>query len=140
MDSAGLLKNRDRCPWHGLADGAWRARLLDQSHGSRLLHRRQNRRAEVRGAGQAVPLRDPFARPLWATPLGIGDRLHLFGKDGLTTVLKPGPSFEILRENTLWDPNLAIDQSVIDRETDSVRKPCTPNRRSWAPQRSTGRC
>ena len=88
----------------------------------------------------ATPLRDPFARPLWATPLGIGDRLHLFGKDGLTTVLKPGPSFEILRENTLWDPNLAIDQSVIDRETDSVRKPCTPNRRSWAPQRSTGRC
>lgn len=41
---------------------------------------------------------------VWATPLGVGDRLYLFGKDGLTTVLGAGPKFEILAENELWDP------------------------------------
>ena len=40
----------------------------------------------------------------WATPLGAGDRLYLFGKDGLTTVLRAGPKFEVLAENQLWDP------------------------------------
>ena len=40
----------------------------------------------------------------WATPLGVGDRLYLFGKDGTTTVLRAGPKFEILAENQLWDP------------------------------------
>jgi outer membrane protein assembly factor BamB len=41
---------------------------------------------------------------VWATPLGVGDRLYLFGKDGLTTVLRAGPKFEVLAENALWDP------------------------------------
>lgn len=40
----------------------------------------------------------------WATPVGIGDRVYLFGKDGLTTVIKAGPKFEVLAENQLWDP------------------------------------
>jgi outer membrane protein assembly factor BamB len=40
----------------------------------------------------------------WATPLGVGDRLYLFGKDGVTTVLRAGPKFEVLAENQLWDP------------------------------------
>ncbi len=40
----------------------------------------------------------------WATPLGAGDRLYLFGKDGLTTVVRTGPKFEVLAENQLWDP------------------------------------
>jgi outer membrane protein assembly factor BamB len=40
----------------------------------------------------------------WATPIGAGDRLYLFGKDGITTVLAVGPQFKILAENQLWDP------------------------------------
>lgn len=40
----------------------------------------------------------------WATPVGVGDRVYFFGKDGLTTVLKSGPEFEVLAENQLWDP------------------------------------
>lgn len=40
----------------------------------------------------------------WATPLGIGDRVYFFGKDGVTTVLAAGPKFEVLAENTLWNP------------------------------------
>jgi outer membrane protein assembly factor BamB len=41
----------------------------------------------------------------WATPLGLGDRVYFFGKDGLTTVLAAGPKFQILSENQAWDPD-----------------------------------
>ncbi|MFO0818248.1 MAG: PQQ-binding-like beta-propeller repeat protein [Pirellulales bacterium] len=59
----------------------------------------------------------------WATPLGVGDRIYVFGKDGLTTVLAAGERFEILAENRLWDPmSVKPDQSIIDRETDPRRK------------------
>jgi outer membrane protein assembly factor BamB len=40
----------------------------------------------------------------WATPLGVGDRIYFFGKDGQTTVIRSGPKFEVLAENQLWDP------------------------------------
>lgn len=40
----------------------------------------------------------------WATPLGVGNRLYVFGKDGTTSVLRAGPKFELLAENQLWDP------------------------------------
>lgn len=43
-------------------------------------------------------------QPIWATPVGVGDRVYFFGKDGLTTVLRSGPKFEVLAENQLWDP------------------------------------
>lgn len=39
---------------------------------------------------------------VWATPVGIGDRLYCFGKDGLTTVLATGPEFKVLASNELW--------------------------------------
>jgi outer membrane protein assembly factor BamB len=41
----------------------------------------------------------------WAAPLGFGDRVYLFGKDGMTTVLAAGPEFRILAENQLWEPD-----------------------------------
>gem|GEM_PF-230739 len=40
----------------------------------------------------------------WATPVGVGDRVYIFGKDGLTTVIAAKPEFELLAENQLWDP------------------------------------
>lgn len=39
----------------------------------------------------------------WVTPIGVGDRIYFFGKDGVTTVVKAGIAFEKLAENTLWD-------------------------------------
>lgn len=41
---------------------------------------------------------------IWATPVGLGDRVFFFGKDGTTTVLAKGPEFKVLSENQLWDP------------------------------------
>ncbi len=59
----------------------------------------------------------------WATPLGIGDRIYFFGKDGLTTVLASGEQYRVLAENWLWDPDaLEPDLSVIERETDPKRR------------------
>lgn len=39
----------------------------------------------------------------WVTPVGIGDRIYLFGKGGETTVIAAGPKFKVLAENELWD-------------------------------------
>ncbi len=41
---------------------------------------------------------------IWATPVGNGERVYFFGKDGQTTVIRTGPKFEVLAENQLWDP------------------------------------
>ena len=41
--------------------------------------------------------------PCWASPLGVGDRIYFFGKNGITTVLKAGPRFEKLASNRLWE-------------------------------------
>ncbi len=37
----------------------------------------------------------------WASPIGAGDRIYFFGKDGTTTVLKSGATFEKLASNPL---------------------------------------
>ncbi|QDV51553.1 outer membrane protein assembly factor BamB family protein [Gimesia fumaroli] len=38
----------------------------------------------------------------WATPVGLGDHIYFFGKNGATTVLKAGAEFEVVTENKLW--------------------------------------
>lgn len=48
----------------------------------------------------------------WATPVAIGDRLYVFGKDGLTTVLATGPEYKLISENQLWDPNEIPSESM----------------------------
>lgn len=40
----------------------------------------------------------------WATPVGVGEHVFFFGKDGRTSILKTGPEKEILDENRLWVP------------------------------------
>lgn len=63
--------------------------------------------------------REHYARRLscgacWATPLIVGDRLYVFGKDGETVVARTGPTFELLSEaNRVWpadDANPATEQ------------------------------
>ena len=40
--------------------------------------------------------------PCWATPVGAGDHIYFFGKDGVTTVIKTGPDFEKVAANRFW--------------------------------------
>ncbi|MCC9642465.1 PQQ-binding-like beta-propeller repeat protein [Rhodopirellula sp. JC740] len=58
----------------------------------------------------------------WATPLAIGDRIYLFGKDGLTTVLQAGPEFKVLAENQTWDPESLPKESSLPEEKDERRR------------------
>lgn len=46
----------------------------------------------------------------WATPLAVGDRIYLFGKEGITTVIAAGPEFKELASNELWP----ADQLPVD--------------------------
>ncbi len=43
-----------------------------------------------------------LAETCWATPVGIGDRIYFFGKDGGTTVLATGPEHKQLAVNRTW--------------------------------------
>ena len=43
-----------------------------------------------------------LAESNWATPIGIKNRIYVFGKDGTTTVLQAGPEKKVLAENRLW--------------------------------------
>jgi outer membrane protein assembly factor BamB len=59
----------------------------------------------------------------WATPLGAGEHVYFFGKDGLTTVLRAGPRFEVVAENQLWDPaSVRVDPAKIAREETEERR------------------
>jgi outer membrane protein assembly factor BamB len=40
--------------------------------------------------------------PCWATPIGAGGHVYFFGKDGVTAVVKAGPTFEMVARNRLW--------------------------------------
>lgn len=43
----------------------------------------------------------------WATPIVIEDRIYLFGKDGETTVIAGGTSYEVVASNLLWNDDTA---------------------------------
>jgi outer membrane protein assembly factor BamB len=42
--------------------------------------------------------------PVWATPMGVGDRVYFVGEDGMTTVIAAGNKYEVLATNSLWEP------------------------------------
>lgn len=48
----------------------------------------------------------------WATPVAVDDRLYIFGKDGLTTVLAAGPEFNVISKNQLWNPDEVQSESI----------------------------
>jgi outer membrane protein assembly factor BamB len=43
-----------------------------------------------------------IAESIWATPVGIGDRIFFFGQTGSTTVLAAGNEYQELAVNRLW--------------------------------------
>ncbi len=45
-----------------------------------------------------------LAESCWATPVGVGDRIYFFGKDGATTVIAAGPQHQQLAVNYIWRP------------------------------------
>lgn len=69
----------------------------------------------------------------WATPLGIGDRIYVFGKDGGTTVVKSGPEYvELSALNQLWEPK------PPQEEAESVQTDKQPNESSVKDEKPQG--
>jgi len=61
----------------------------------------------------------------WASPIGAGDHVYFFGKDGTTTVLKAGNQFEVVARNRLW--------KAAKKETPANEEPKTqPERKEIA--------
>ena len=59
----------------------------------------------------------------WATPYAVGDRVYLFGKDGLVTVLAAGPEYKVLAENQTWtDETLPKETPLGEEETEERRR------------------
>lgn len=48
-------------------------------------------------------------QPCWATPIGIGEHVYFFGKDGLTTILAAVAEFNVVAENPLWEGASSIE-------------------------------
>jgi len=59
----------------------------------------------------------------WATPIAVGDRIYFFGKDGVTSVIAAGRSFQLLHENESFDPDqLPPETTQFDEETSEERR------------------
>jgi outer membrane protein assembly factor BamB len=55
------------------------------------------------------------AANVFASPVGAAGRVYIPGRDGTTVVIKHGPTFEILAENTL-DDGFDASPAVVDRD------------------------
>lgn len=99
-----------------LADGTWQAAYVwhakraTSSFGSPLAH--QGLAYFVNRTGVLYCLdvntgEEKYAQridgSIWATPVGVGDRIYFFGKDGKTTVIAAGPEFQKLSSSPLWE-------------------------------------
>lgn len=63
----------------------------------------------------------------WATPIAVGSRLYVFGKDGATTVLQSGSEYvELAESNRLW---AASEPAQQKEEPASVAQEKDANRR-----------
>lgn len=51
----------------------------------------------------------------WASPLGVGERIYFFGKDGVSTVVQAGPEYKQIAKNELWTQEK--ETSVKEKQT-----------------------
>jgi len=93
---------------------AWTADKVSASYASPLVYRGYAYFVNQAGVVTCLDLKDgsqKYAERLegscWASPIAAGERIYFFGKDGRTTVLKAGPTFERLATNALWDAEKA---------------------------------
>jgi outer membrane protein assembly factor BamB len=52
---------------------------------------------------------------VFASPVGAGGRVYIAGRDGTTVVVRHGPTFEVVAENTLED-GFDASPALVDRE------------------------
>ncbi len=88
---------------------AWRGSRVAGGTASPLAHAGLVYLVDKAGVLQCLDLRtgelvyrERLPNAVWATPVGAGEHVYAFGKDGVTTVLKAGREFEVVATNRLW--------------------------------------
>jgi len=107
--SNALLEIKSRDDGTFAVDFVWRAKRATSSFGSPLAHNGYAYFVNRSGVVYCLDLKtgeELYAKrtsgSIWATPIGVGERIYLFGKDGTTTVIQSGPEFKELTTNSLW--------------------------------------
>jgi outer membrane protein assembly factor BamB len=110
-------------------DVLWRAEKAMPSFGSPIVYGAEaywvNRAGAVTCldvANGQVHYEQRSPESVWATPLGVGERIYLFGKNGTTTVIAVGPAWRVLATNRLWDPDEAEVDPDIGSNEDTEEK------------------
>jgi outer membrane protein assembly factor BamB len=103
----------------------WRGKKAVCHHASPLVHRGCVYLVTRVGVLHCLDLstgREHYAERLggtcWATPIGAGEHVYLFGRDGVTTVIQAGPKFAKVATNRLWS-----DEDLKTRTEAAARKP-----------------
>ena len=98
------------------AEFVWQAKQATSSFGSPLAHGGQAYFVNRSGVLFCLDLKTGeevytarIKSSVWATPLGIGNQVLLFGKDGTTTVVDAGQSFKKLAVHTIWKKDQATE-------------------------------
>ncbi len=69
----------------------------------------------VTGKPHYTVQRLPKAQEVFASPVGADGRVYVTGRDGVTMVLKHGPTYEVLAENVL-DDGFDASPALVDNE------------------------
>jgi outer membrane protein assembly factor BamB len=111
-DSNGLIEIKKGDDGKYAADFVWRAQKATSSFGSPIAHAGRAYFVNASGVLFCLDLETGdeqfnarIGDSLWATPLPLGDRLCLAGKNGTVAMIVAGSKLEKLGENTVWEAN-----------------------------------
>jgi outer membrane protein assembly factor BamB len=134
--SNGLVKVTADASGQFQAEYAWRAKRATCSFGSPLVHLGEVYFVNASGVVYCLDLEsgeERYAQRLsdsvWATPFAVGDRLFFSGKGGTVSIVRSGPTFELIAENKTWD----------DRPATAAETPAETPAKSDKPAAEPGR-
>lgn len=111
----------------------WDGKKAVSHHASPVVHRGHAYFVTKTGIVHCVDLKtgeERYAERLdgecWATPVGAGDHVFFFGKDGVTTVLRAGPEFDRVASNRLWSAGDFAKRQAEAREKAAATLPKPP--------------
>jgi outer membrane protein assembly factor BamB len=100
---------------------AWRAKNVTSAYGSPLIHRGHVYFVNPAGVATCLDLQTGAPRwatrlpnTCWASPLGAGDRVYFFTKEGATVVVRAGPVLERLAESELSTTDIVYGIAAVD--------------------------
>jgi outer membrane protein assembly factor BamB len=112
---------------------AWQGKKVISHHASPLIHKDHAYFVTQAGVIHCLDLKtgeeryaERLANSCWATPIGAGDHIYCFGKEGVTTVLKAGSKFEKVATNRLWSDEVAQARRVEDARKPENQLPKRP--------------